>query len=176
MILLSIGCSFEGKKSYWFIIYLWLKEWIVKRNNVNDYGSCIHEPVTWGELVECDKENFQFTNFRGRIGFVSGCFLIGQYGQFDQAVLKWNARELVLASMALLTDQSPSVLSLRSAKARMFESYDGKKCTCAPWTFPFKLARTSSFGRPERANGKRLQLIMILHSKLVYSSKMFTTI
>ena len=51
--------------------------------------------------------------------------------------------ELVLARMALLADQSCTVLSLRSAKAREFGAVAGK-CTRAPWTFPFKLARTSS--------------------------------
>ena len=53
--------------------------------------------------------------------------------------------ELVLARMALLMDQSRSVLPLRSAKAREFGELWREKCTHAPWTFPFKLVRTSFF-------------------------------
>ena len=54
--------------------------------------------------------------------------------------------ELVLA-MVLLMDQSRSVLPLRSAKARdqVLGSCGGKNRTRAPWTFPYNLARTSSF-------------------------------
>ena len=61
--------------------------------------------------------------------------------------------ELVLARIALLMDQSRSVLSLRSAKARELSR---EKCTRTHWTFPFKLVRTSSF-RPARTNGKQPQ-------------------
>ena len=49
--------------------------------------------------------------------------------------------------MSLLRDQSRSVLPLRSAKAQEFGELRREKCTYthAPWAFPFKLARTSSF-------------------------------
>ena len=53
--------------------------------------------------------------------------------------------ELVLARMSLLMDQSRSVLPLRSAKAQELGELWWEKCTRAPWTFPLKLARTSSF-------------------------------
>ena len=57
--------------------------------------------------------------------------------------------------MALLMDQSRSVLPLRSAKAREFGELWREKCTRAPWTFPFKLVRTSSFrpARPGKLDG-----------------------
>ena len=56
-----------------------------------------------------------------------------------------DSLELVLPRMALPKDQSRSALPLRSVKARELESCGREKCTCAPWTFPFKLVRTSSF-------------------------------
>ena len=59
--------------------------------------------------------------------------------------------ELVLARMALLMDQSCPVLPLRSAKAQEFGELWREKCTRAPWTFPFELARTGSFS-PARTN------------------------
>ena len=55
--------------------------------------------------------------------------------------------ELVLARM----DQSRSVLPLLLPKAREFGELWRENCTRAPWTFPFKPVRTSSFG-PVRAD------------------------
>ena len=47
--------------------------------------------------------------------------------------------------MALLVDQSRAVLPLRSAKAQKYgELVVAEKCTCVPWTFAFKMARTGS--------------------------------
>ena len=54
----------------------------------------------------------------------------------------------IVAKMAL-----GSVLLLRSAKVPEFGELWHEKCTRAAWTFPFKLARTSSF-RPARTNKK----------------------
>ena len=52
--------------------------------------------------------------------------------------------------------QSHSVLPLRSDKAREFGDLWREKCTHAPWTSPFKLARTTSssvLGQLEQTNG-----------------------
>ena len=70
-----------------------------------------------------------------------------QSGRTDQSVLKWAQQfsELVLARMALFMNQSNSVLP------REFGELWREKCTRAPWTFPFKLARTGSF-RPARTD------------------------
>ena len=73
--------------------------------------------------------------------------LTGLTSQFLNGTHEFS--ELVLARMVLLMDESRSVLPLRSAKAREFGELWREKCTRAPWTFPFKLARTSSF-RPVR--------------------------
>ena len=62
--------------------------------------------------------------------------------------------ELVMARMAMLMDQSRSVLLLPTVKAREFGKLWREKCTCQPLTFSLKLARTSSFRRPQ--NLKRL--------------------
>ena len=70
--------------------------------------------------------------------------LAGPTSQFLNG--KLNFLELVLARMSLLVDQSCSVLPLRSAKALKFGELWREKCTRVPWTIPFKLARTSSFG------------------------------
>ena len=76
--------------------------------------------------------------------------LAGPTSQFLNVTHEFS--ELVLARMSLLMDQSRSVLPLRSAKAREFGDWLWReKCTRAPWPFPFKLARTSSF-RPARAD------------------------
>ena len=51
----------------------------------------------------------------------------------------------ILARMALLVDQSRAVFPLRSAKAQKYgELVVAEKCTCVPWTFAFKMARTGS--------------------------------
>ena len=47
--------------------------------------------------------------------------------------------------MALLMDQSRSAIRLLSAKAQEFGELWREKCTRDPSTFPFELARTSSF-------------------------------
>ena len=86
------------------------------------------------------------------IGLWAG--LAGPNSQFLNETHEFS--ELVLAGMALLMDQSHSVLPLRSAKAREYGELWWEKCTRATWTFPFKLARTSSFGRPELTNGKHV--------------------
>ena len=64
--------------------------------------------------------------------------------------------ELVRARMVQLMGQSRSVPPLRSAKVWGFRELRREKCTRVgvPWTFPFKLTRTSSFRREERTNGK----------------------
>ena len=69
--------------------------------------------------------------------------LSGPTSQFFNGMLEFS--ELVLDKMALLVDQSRSVLPLWSAKVREFGELWWEKCTSSPWTFPFKLARTSSF-------------------------------
>ena len=72
--------------------------------------------------------------------------------------------ELVLAGIALLVDQSHSLLPLRSAKAREFGELWREKCTRAPWTFQFKLVRTSSF-RPARTDRWKANLDLDLRSR-----------
>ena len=54
--------------------------------------------------------------------------------------------------MALLVDQSRSVLPLRSAKAREFGELWREKCTRVPWNFPLRLAKAVLLGRPEQTN------------------------
>ena len=61
--------------------------------------------------------------------------------------------ELVLSRMALLKDQSRSVLPLRTSKARNLESCVAKKCTRA-LNPAVKLTRTSSF-RPARTDKRK---------------------
>ena len=82
--------------------------------------------------------------------------------------------ELVLARMALLMDQSRSVLPLRSVKAREFGEL-WQSCTAArlAWMdFPYQLARTSIFGRPEQTNEKRCQHhIYLPHFSLLPQTK-----
>ena len=67
--------------------------------------------------------------------------------------------------MALLMDQSRSVLPLRSAKAREFGELWREKCTRAPWTFPFKPARISSF-RPARMDKCKATLAFVVENWL----------
>ena len=86
---------------------------------------------------------------------------------------------LFLARMALFMDQSCLILPFRSAKAQEFGEWWREnvrarlgllhlssgiwrmvagKCTRAPWTFPFKLARTRSF-RPVRTDKWKTTLV-----------------
>ena len=71
--------------------------------------------------------------------------LAGPTGQFLKGTHEFS--ELVLPRMALLIDQSRSVLPLRSVEARILESCGEENCMRALWTFPFIMARTS-FLRP----------------------------
>ena len=54
-------------------------------------------------------------------------------------------------------DQSLTILPPRSAKAQEFGELWREKCTRAPWTFPFKLARTGSL-RPARTSKRKATL------------------
>ena len=66
----------------------------------------------------------------------------------DQSVLKWNGRVLRTGSGQNGPVHGSGPLSchaLRPAKTRGFGELWREKCTRAPWTFPFRLARTSSF-------------------------------
>ena len=85
------------------------------------------------------------------LGTKVGFHVSGPTSQFLNGT--YELSELVLVRMALLMDQSRSILPLRSAKAREFGELWRKKYTRMPWTFPFKLARTIFFGWPERTNG-----------------------
>ena len=62
--------------------------------------------------------------------------------------------ELVLAEMVLLIDQSRSVLSLRSAKAREFQLESCGRSKCTPRFGPFRLnwLEPVLFEWPERTN------------------------
>ena len=73
----------------------------------------------------------------------------------------------ILARMTLLMDQSRSVLRLWSAKAWESAELWREKCTRAPWTFLFKLARTSSFGlaRPDKWRATLVILINWVHQQ-----------
>ena len=63
--------------------------------------------------------------------------------------------ELVLDRMALLMDQSRSVLPLRSANAREFGELWREKCNCACLDpFHYKIGKTGSFGRLDGKNEK----------------------
>ena len=69
---------------------------------------------------------------------------------------------MIMARRALLRDQSRSVLPLRSAN---LESCGGKNCTRAPWTIPFKLAKTSSFQSARTDKWKRTSFFNFLSTK-----------
>ena len=79
--------------------------------------------------------------------------LSGPTSQFLNGIYEFS--ELVLARMLLLIDQSHSVLPLRSAKAQEFGELWREKCTCALWTFTFKLVRNSSFGPGQNGQMER---------------------
>ena len=67
----------------------------------------------------------------------------------DQSVPKWKRTSsqnwFWPDWRALPMDQNRSVLPLRPAKAREFGELWHENCTRSPWTFPLKLAKTSSF-------------------------------
>ena len=93
-------------------------------------------------------------NFTGYVEiWVAFCFsvLAGPTSQLLNETHEFS--ELVLARLTPLMDKSRSVFSLRLAKARAreFGEFWREKCTRAPWTFPLKLARTSS-SRPARTD------------------------
>ena len=92
-----------------------------------------------------------------------GCFSLVLSSLSDQLVLKWNARVLRTGSGENGSAQGSGPLSyptpvVPSTKAREFGELWQEKCTRAPWTFPFKLARTSSF-RPARTDKWKTTII-----------------
>ena len=70
--------------------------------------------------------------------------------------------ELVLTRIALLVDQSRSVLPLRSVKAEFGQLW-GEKCTRARWILLFKLTRTVLFGQPDQ--NRQMESDLILHKE-----------
>ena len=78
----------------------------------------------------------------------------------DQSVLKWNARVLITGSGQNGPAHGSEWLRslLQSAKVRDSGELWREKCTRMPWTFPVKLARTSSF-QPARTGKWRATLV-----------------
>ena len=79
--------------------------------------------------------------------------------------------DLVLARMALLMDQSRSVLPLQSAKARKLGELWRENRTRAPWTFPLNWPEPVLLGRPERAHGKWLWLLRLCSDLLELTNR-----
>ena len=95
-------------------------------------------------------DNTELQGFLSKVSF----HLSGLAGPINQPLNVTHE----FSKLILLMDQSRSVLPLRSAKARELGELWREKCTRAPWSLPFKLARTSSFnlGQPDRTDEKQL--------------------
>ena len=84
--------------------------------------------------------------------YIYGRFPFARSVQSSQSVLKWNAPWILrTGSEQNGPAHGSEPLSSPTPVGQSAGELWREKCTCTPWTFPFKLARTSSF-RPARMN------------------------
>ena len=128
-------------------IHVFLK---TKNSRLEKLHSCVNAQTSFPRLGDGtpSKEKF-YKNYKEICAIFLHKFSFRLSTQFLNGTHEFP--ELVLSRVALLMDQSGSISVLQSAKARGSGDLWREKCTRAPWSFPFKLIRTSSF-RPVRTD------------------------